>query len=127
MDPALLRIQETATLLKVSKWTIYRWIEEGRLDATKIGRGSLRVFQASVSSLIEETQIGHGDAQNDSPKKPAPVRATGQKKNTVGNKRKRVWLFPPLCQTCPGSRRRPPSDSPALRGEEVRVVINNMD
>jgi excisionase family DNA binding protein len=91
VEPVLLRIQEAATLLKVSKWTIYRWIEEGRLRATKIGRGSLRVFQSSVSGLIEETQIDHGDAQNDSPKKTAPVRAMGQKKNIVRSGRKRVW------------------------------------
>jgi excisionase family DNA binding protein len=81
VDPVLLRIQEAATLLKVSKWTIYRWIEEGQL----------RVFQAAVSGLIEETRIDHGDAQNDSPKKTAPVRATGQKNNTVKSSSKRVW------------------------------------
>jgi len=40
--------------LKVSKWTVYRWIEEGRLCATKIGQGSLRVFRTSVSGLIGE-------------------------------------------------------------------------
>jgi excisionase family DNA binding protein len=91
VEPVLLRIQETAKLLKVSKWTIYRWIEEGRLRATKIGRGSLRVFQASVIGLIDETRIDHGDARNDSPKKTAPVRAMGQKKNTVRSRGKRVW------------------------------------
>jgi excisionase family DNA binding protein len=52
VEPVLLRIQEAAKLLKVSKWTIYRWVEEGRLRATKIGRGSLRVFQTSVDGLI---------------------------------------------------------------------------
>lgn len=41
LKPVLLRIQETAKLLKVSKWTVYRWIEEGWLRATKIGQGSL--------------------------------------------------------------------------------------
>ena len=79
MEPVLLRIQETAKLLKVSKWTIYRWIEEGRLGATKIGKGSLRVFQASVSGLIEETRIERGTAQNNSPKKVAPAQAKGRK------------------------------------------------
>ena len=91
MEPVLLRVQETAKLLKVSKWTIYRWIEEGRLSATKIGRGSLRVFQASVSRIIEEVRIDHGGAQNDTPKKVAPVRTTGQQKNKVRSSRKRVW------------------------------------
>lgn len=91
MEPVLLRIQETAKLLKVSKWTIYRWIEEGRLNATKIGRGSLRVFQASVSGLIEETRIDRGNVQKNSPKKAAPMRAKGQKKITQTSGRKRVW------------------------------------
>jgi len=80
VEPVLLRIQETAKLLKVSKWTIYRWIEEGRLRATKIGRGSLRVFQTSVSGLIEGTQIDHRDPQNDSRSKVTPVRAKDRKK-----------------------------------------------
>ncbi|TKB81609.1 MAG: helix-turn-helix domain-containing protein [Nitrospira sp.] len=53
MEPPLLRVQEAAALLRVSKWTIYRWIEEGRLRATKIGRGSLRIFRASLNGLIE--------------------------------------------------------------------------
>ncbi|NJL18052.1 MAG: helix-turn-helix domain-containing protein [Nitrospira sp.] len=57
MDPILLRIQETAKLLRVSKWTIYRWVDEGRLRGTKIGRGSLRVFRTSVEELIEKTRI----------------------------------------------------------------------
>lgn len=90
VEPMLLRIQETAKLLKVSKWTIYRWIEEGRLGATKIGQGSLRVFQASVNGLIEEARIDHRNAQNDSPKKAAPVRAKSVKKNRARKSRKRV-------------------------------------
>ena len=53
MEPPLLRVQEAAALLRVSKWTIYRWIEEGRLRATKIGRGSLRIFRASLNGLVE--------------------------------------------------------------------------
>jgi excisionase family DNA binding protein len=57
MEAVLLRIQETARLLKVSKWTVYRWIHEGRLEATKIGQGSLRVFQASVRELIRQARV----------------------------------------------------------------------
>jgi excisionase family DNA binding protein len=80
VEPVLLRIQEAAKLLKVSKWTIYRWIEEGRLHATKIGRGSLRVFQTSVGGLIEEARIDHGNVQKESAKKAAPVRAKSRKR-----------------------------------------------
>lgn len=57
MEPLLLRIQEAAEVLQVSKWTIYRWIDEGRLRGTKIGQGSLRVFRASVSELIEKEKV----------------------------------------------------------------------
>ena len=56
MDKCLLRVDEAATLLTVSRWTIYRWVQEGRLDATKIGKGSLRIFQTSVAALIDQNQ-----------------------------------------------------------------------
>jgi len=56
MDTTLLRVHEAAALLKVSKWTVYRWIEEGRLRATKIGRGSLRIFRVSLTALIDENR-----------------------------------------------------------------------
>jgi excisionase family DNA binding protein len=52
MESVLLRVKEAAKLLRVSTWTVYRWIDEGHLRATKIGRGSLRVFWTSVSGLI---------------------------------------------------------------------------
>jgi len=56
MDKQLLRVGEAAEALNVSRWTIYRWIEEGRLEATKIGRGSLRVFGTSVKTLVEDNR-----------------------------------------------------------------------
>ncbi len=60
MDKPLLRVGEAAQSLNVSRWTIYRWIEEGRLEATKMGRGSLRVFQESMRELVERTRIEEG-------------------------------------------------------------------
>ena len=56
MEQQLLRVKEAAQLLSVSKWTIYRWIEEGRLEATKIGGGSLRIFRLSVMALVDENR-----------------------------------------------------------------------
>ncbi|ODT45569.1 MAG: hypothetical protein ABS70_02915 [Nitrospira sp. SCN 59-13] len=53
MEQSLLRVKEAAQLLHVSKWTIYRWIDEGRLEATKIGGGSLRIFRRSVMTLVD--------------------------------------------------------------------------
>lgn len=51
-----LRVGEAADLLSVSRWTIYRWVEEGRLRGTKIGKSSLRIFRESIVSLIERNE-----------------------------------------------------------------------
>lgn len=53
MDKVLMRVDEAAAFLSVSRWTIYRWMEDGKLEGTKIGRGSVRVFKASLDRLIE--------------------------------------------------------------------------
>ena len=66
LDQPLLRVKEAAQLLKVSKWTIYRWIDEGRLEATKIGGGSLRIFRLSVTSLVD------GNRTDPRPNEPVP-------------------------------------------------------
>jgi excisionase family DNA binding protein len=54
MDKQLLLVNETALILNVSRWTVYRWVEEGKLSATKIGKQSLRVIGSSVDKLISE-------------------------------------------------------------------------
>ncbi|MDE3035726.1 MAG: helix-turn-helix domain-containing protein [Nitrospirota bacterium] len=60
MDKPLLRVGEAAQALNVSRWTIYRWIEEGRLEATKLGKCSLRVFRESVTELVERNRVEDG-------------------------------------------------------------------
>ena len=79
MEPELLRIQEAAKVLQVSKWTIYRWIDEGRLRGTKIGQGSLRVFRASVTELIEKEKVDGEKTQVNGRNKSAEVRETKRK------------------------------------------------
>jgi excisionase family DNA binding protein len=56
MNKQLLRVGEAADVLAVSRWTIYRWVEEGRLEGTKIGRGSLRVFRTSLDRLVQNNK-----------------------------------------------------------------------
>jgi excisionase family DNA binding protein len=56
LGKTLLRVGEAAELLSVSRWTIYRWVEEGRLRGTKIGKGSLRIFRESIVALIENNE-----------------------------------------------------------------------
>lgn len=60
-EKTLLRVGEAAELLSVSRWTIYRWVEEGRLRGTKIGKGSLRIFRESITDLIKsnESDVRH--------------------------------------------------------------------
>ena len=59
MNKQLLRVNEAAVVLNVSRWTVYRWVEEGRLSATKIGKQSLRVIGSSVDKLISENRTDH--------------------------------------------------------------------
>lgn len=79
MEPLLLRIQEAAEVLQVSKWTIYRWVDEGRLRGTKIGQGSLRVFRASVTELIEKEKVDGERTRSNSRSKPAEARPEKKK------------------------------------------------
>ncbi|GKS57093.1 hypothetical protein YTPLAS18_06200 [Nitrospira sp.] len=60
LQESLLRVEDAAKILSVSRWTIYRWVEEGRLEATKISRGSLRIFHRSVNSLVETNCVQRG-------------------------------------------------------------------
>jgi excisionase family DNA binding protein len=53
----LLRPDEAAELLNVSRWTIYRWIKKGEIKATKIGRGSLRIFRESLEKVINDKRV----------------------------------------------------------------------
>jgi len=82
MESSLMRMNDAAQLLCVSKWTIYRWIEEGRLGATKIGHGSLRVFRESVTVLVEAHRMEHPRVTRSSPGRVAPVRAASLRKRS---------------------------------------------
>lgn len=44
MGNELLRVGETAKILNVSRWTIYRWVEEGLLESALLARGVCGFF-----------------------------------------------------------------------------------
>ena len=52
----LLRPDEVANYFSVTKMTIYRWVDEGRLECTKISN-SMRIFRESVVDLIRSCNI----------------------------------------------------------------------
>jgi excisionase family DNA binding protein len=54
----LLRVDEAAKILNVSRWTVYRWVEAGRLGGTRLGAGSLRIFSHTVATLIDHHCVG---------------------------------------------------------------------
>lgn len=54
----LLRVDEAAKILNISRWTVYRWVEAGRLGGTRIGAGSLRIFSETVAALIDLHSVG---------------------------------------------------------------------
>lgn len=56
MEKVLFRVGEAADFLSVSRWTIYRWLEQGKLKGTKIGKGSVRVFRDSLDGLIQQNR-----------------------------------------------------------------------
>lgn len=55
----LLRVDEAAKILNVSRWTVYRWVEAGRLGGTRLGAGSLRIFSHTVTALIDLHCVGN--------------------------------------------------------------------
>ena len=63
MNKQLLRVNEAAVVLNVSRWTVYRWVEEGRLRGTKIGPGSLRIFHESIAGLVQNNQVDNVGAR----------------------------------------------------------------
>lgn len=48
----LLTPEEVAKLLKVSKRTVYRWIDSGELKVARIGRKTYRVFESDVKKFV---------------------------------------------------------------------------
>lgn len=50
-DLAFLTVEETADLLRVHKNTIYRWVREGRLPSTRIGK-QWRIPRQALERLL---------------------------------------------------------------------------
>lgn len=49
----LLSPKEFANRLSISRWTVYAWIQEGRIEAIKLGR-LVRISEAELERIIEE-------------------------------------------------------------------------
>lgn len=54
----MLTIQEVCELLKLSRNTVYRLINEGRLRAYLISRRLYRVKESDVQKFLDKTAVG---------------------------------------------------------------------
>lgn len=52
------RVDKAAQMLNVSRWTVHRWVETGRLGGTRLGVGSLRIISETVAALIDLHCVG---------------------------------------------------------------------
>ena len=50
----ILTINEVAKTLKVSKRTVYRWVDSGDLKVARIGRKTYRVFESDLRKFIRK-------------------------------------------------------------------------
>ncbi len=54
-NKTFLRPDEVSSFFRVSKSTVYRWADEGLLQACSPTDGTVRIFRESVLSLIKKT------------------------------------------------------------------------
>lgn len=52
--------QEVSDLLRVSVYTVRRWIKEGNLPAYKVGRG-WRIHESEINTWLEHRQSAMAD------------------------------------------------------------------
>jgi excisionase family DNA binding protein len=58
-DVRFLTVSEVATIMRVSKMTVYRLVHSGELEAIRVGR-SFRVPEAAVNSYLRDAFVGTG-------------------------------------------------------------------
>jgi len=59
MPPPMLTIKETCELLRTSRWTVYRLIQDRRLVSVKVGAHRL-VSMRSITNFIEQLEAEEG-------------------------------------------------------------------
>lgn len=55
-DLAFLTVVEVATVLRISKMTVYRMVRDGTLDAVRVGRG-YRIPARAARALLESGKV----------------------------------------------------------------------
>src|SRR5688572_24682664 len=68
-EPTYLTISEVAALLGVSRVSIWRWIRDGRLPASRLGRRTIRIKRKALERALAER--GHASSQSWDGREPA--------------------------------------------------------
>ena len=55
-DEEFLKVSEIARRLSVSRFTVYKWIREGKLEASNFG-GIVRISRASFDAFKEQARV----------------------------------------------------------------------
>jgi excisionase family DNA binding protein len=55
-DEEYLKVSEVASRLRVSRFTVYKWIREGKLEGSNFG-GVVRISRASFDAFKEQSRI----------------------------------------------------------------------
>ncbi len=58
-DVRFLTVSEVATIMRVSKMTVYRLVHSGELEAIRVGR-SFRVPESAVNQYLRDAFVGTG-------------------------------------------------------------------
>jgi excisionase family DNA binding protein len=59
-DIHFLTVTEVATIMRVSKMTVYRLVGSGELEAIRVGR-SFRIPEQAVNRYLRQAFVGNGD------------------------------------------------------------------
>jgi excisionase family DNA binding protein len=62
-DPQFITVAEAASLLRVSKMTVYRLCHSGELEAIRVGR-SFRIPALALTAYINGSAIGENSAHD---------------------------------------------------------------
>lgn len=56
----ILTPEEVAKLMQVSLKTVYRWIADGKLDASQVGYKTYRIFERDLILFMRKTKVKKG-------------------------------------------------------------------
>ena len=76
----ILTVREVAEYLKLSRTTVWRWCNEGKLPAFKVGRG-WRIHRSEVQKIVGQNFVGVEQAKDGGTKRGLAPSSTGDSRS----------------------------------------------